>query len=129
MRDAFTELSGADPVTGLSILDLCLPFMADLGQGTWQDGTGIRQDEVIVEVTCAVNPNIVWKNLIEITTHETFQLPRGKLGTAANIWGDVLMENDKLHERFHKDGLDHWLRLLKLIYHYSDAATRKKHNL
>jgi len=129
MREAFTELTGADPVTGLSILDLCLPFAGDMGEGTWQTGTGIRMDEVIVEVTCAVNPAAVWKHLLDCTADQTFTTVKGNKGTAANVWGDVLMQNEQLHERFKKDGLDHWLRLLKMIYHYADHHSRKKNGL
>ena len=129
MREAFTELTGADPVTGLSILDLCLPFAGDMGEGTWQTGTGIRMDEVIVEVTCAVNPAAVWKHLLDCTAGQTFTTVKGNKGTAANVWGDVLMQNEQLHDRFKKDGLDHWLRLLKMIYHYSDHHSRKKNGL
>jgi hypothetical protein len=129
MREAFTELTGADPVTGLSILDLCLPFAGDMGEGTWQTGTGIRMDEVIVEVTCAVNPAAVWKHLLDCTADQTFTTVKGNKGTAANVWGDVLMQNEQLHDRFKKDGLDHWLRLLKMIYHYADHHSRKKNGL
>ena len=95
MREAFTELTGADPVTGLSILDLCLPFAGDMGEGTWQTGTGIRMDEVIVEVTCAVNPAAVWKHLLDCTADQTFTTVKGNKGTAANV-GDVLMQNEQL---------------------------------
>jgi hypothetical protein len=129
MREAFTELTGADPVTGLSILDLCLPFAGDMGEGTWQTGTGIRMDEVIVEVTCAVNPAAVWKHLLDCTADQTFTTVKGNKGTAANVWGDVLMQNEQLHDRFKKDGLDHWLRLLRMIYHYADHHSRKKNGL
>ena len=129
MREAFTELTGADPVTGLSILDLCLPFAGDMGEGTWQTGTGIRMDEVIVEVTCAVNPAAVWKHLLDCTADQTFTTVKGNKGTAANVWGDVLIQNEQLHDRFKKDGLDHWLRLLKMIYHYADHHSRKKNGL
>ena len=45
------------------------------------------------------------------------------------MWGDVLMQNEQLHDRFKKDGLDHWLRLLKMIYHYADHHSRKKNGL
>ena len=32
MREAYASLTAADPMTSLSIQDLCLPFLADLGQ-------------------------------------------------------------------------------------------------
>lgn len=129
MREIFAELTGADPVTALSILDLTLPFLADLGSGSWQTGTGLRENEIIMEVTLAVNPSRVWKNLLEPTTDEIFQLPKGKEGTAANVWGDVLMANEQLHQRMEKDGLGHYLNLLKMAYHWSNAEARKRHDL
>ena len=129
LRDAFTELTGADPVTGLQMLDLCLPFLAEMGQGSWQQGTGVKPNEVIVEVTCAVNPNAVWKSLLEPTLNDTFQLPKGKKGTAANIWGDVLIQNDQLQEKMKKDGIESWLRMLKMIYHYSNNLSKKRNGL
>jgi len=129
LRDAFTELTGADPVTGLSVLDLCMPFLADLGAGSWQQGTGVKENEVIVEVTCAVNPNAVWKNLLAPTFNDVFQLPKGKNGTAANIWGDVLMDNSQLQDKMEKDGIGHYLRLLKMVYHYSNRMSRKKNDM
>ena len=63
MREAYGNMTGADPMTGLSIIDLCLPFLADMGEESWQTGTGLNEDEIIVEVTMVVNPAIVWKNL------------------------------------------------------------------
>ena len=56
MREAYAGLTAADPMTSLSIQDLCLPFLADLGEDTWQTGTGINENEIVVEVTMAVNP-------------------------------------------------------------------------
>ena len=82
-----------------------------------------------MEVTLAVNPSRVWKNLLEPTTDEIFQLPKGKEGTAANVWGDVLMANEQLHQRMEKDGLGHYLNLLKMAYHWSNAEARKRHDL
>ena len=40
MREAFAEMTGADPLTALSVSDVCLPFLADLGEDSWQTGTG-----------------------------------------------------------------------------------------
>jgi len=129
MRDAFAAMTGADPMTGLSILDLCLPFLADLGPDSWQTGTGLNEDEIIVEVTMAINPAMVWKNLLEPTTDEVFDLPKGKKGTAANVWGDLFMFNNALHEKMEKDGEDHYLNLLKLCYHWSHEKAKAFHKL
>ena len=69
------------------------------------------------------------ENLLEPTTDEVFQLPKGKVGTAANVWGDVLMANDQLHARMEKDGLGHYLNLLKMAYHWSHDEATKRHGL
>ena len=87
MREAFANMTGADPMTGLSISDLCLPFLADMGEDSWQTGTGLNEDEIIVEVTMAVNPAVVWKNLLEPTTKEVFDLPKGKKGNLCKCLG------------------------------------------
>jgi len=129
MREAFAEMTGVDPMTALSISDLCLPFLADLGADSWQTGTGVNEDEIIVEVTLAVNPAVVWKNLLEPTTDEIFDLPKGKKGTAANIWGDIFINNTPLHDRMTKDGQGGYLNLLKLAYHWSNDKARKEHKL
>ncbi|MFL2978650.1 MAG: hypothetical protein ACJZ59_06310 [Candidatus Thalassarchaeaceae archaeon] len=76
-----------------------------------------------------MNPNAVWKSLLEPTLNDTFQLPKGKKGTAANIWGDVLIKNDQLQEKMKKDGIESWLRMLKMIYHYSNNLSKKRNGL
>ena len=129
MREAFANMTGADPMTGLSISDLCLPFLADMGEDSWQTGTGLNEDEIIVEVTMAVNPAVVWKTLLEPTTREVFDLPKGKKGTSANVWGDVLINNEPLHEKLIKDGHGHYLDLLKLAYYWSHNKSKDIHNL
>ena len=129
MREAFSALTNADPMTSLSIQDICLPFLADLGKDSWQTGTGLNEDEIIVEVTMAVNPSRVWRALLEPTTKTTFDLPKGKKGTAANLWGDIFIHNDTLHQRMERDGLSHYLRLLKMAYHWSNDESKKKHGL
>ena len=129
MREAYTGLTNADSMTSLSIQDLCLPFLADLGKDSWQTGTGLRESEVIVEVTMAVNPAIVWKSLLDPTTKETFDLPKGHKGTAANLWGDIFINNEALHSKMERDGLSHYLKLLKMAYHWSNDETRKLHNM
>lgn len=116
-------------MTGLSIIDLCLPFLADMGEESWQTGTGLNEDEIIVEVTMAVNPAIVWKNLLEPTTNEVFDLPKGKKGTSANVWGDMFMSNEPLHEKMVKDGQGHYLNLLRLCYHWSHDKSKEIHGL
>jgi hypothetical protein len=129
MREAFSALTNADPMTSLSIQDICLPFLADLGEDSWQTGTGLNEDEIIVEVTMAVNPSRVWRALLEPTTKATFDLPKGKKGTAANLWGDIFIHNETLHQRMERDGLSHYLRLLKMAYHWSNDESKKKHGL
>ena len=129
MREAFSALTNADPMTSLSIQDICLPFLADLGEDSWQTGTGLNEDEIIVEVTMAVNPSRVWRALLEPTTKTTFDLPKGKKGTAANLWGDIFIDNETLHQRMERDGLSHYLRLLKMAYHWSNDESKKKHGL
>ena len=52
----------------------------------------------------AVDPARVWKALLEPTLDEVFDMPKGGKGTAANIWGDVFIQNDALHDRMRKDG-------------------------
>ena len=116
-------------MTGLSIIDLCLPFLADMGEESWQTGTGLNEDEIIVEVTMAVNPAIVWKNLLEPTTNEVFDLPKGKKGTSANVWGDMFMSNEPLHDKMVKDGQGHYLNLLRLCYHWSNDKSKEIHGL
>ena len=129
MREAYQALTNADPMTTLSIQDLCLPFLADLGADTWQTGTGIRENEIVVEVTMAVNPARVWKAYLEPTTEEVFDMPKGDKGTAAQLWGDVFMSNTVLHDKMAKDGNEHYLNLLKLAYHWSNNESQKKHKL
>ena len=129
MREAYASLTNADPMTSLSIQDVCLPFLADMGEDSWQTGTGLNENEIIVEVTMAVNPARVWRALLEPTTKEVFDLPKGTKGTAANLWGDIFINNKVLHQRMEKDGLSHYLRLLKLAYHWANDESRKKHGL
>jgi len=129
MREAYAALTNADPMTSLSIQDLCLPFLADLGEDTWQTGTGINENEIVVEVTMAVNPARVWRSLLEPTTKEVFDMPKGDKGTAAQLWGDVFMSNDVLHEKMKKDGNEHYLNLLKMAYHWSNNEAQKAHKL
>lgn len=129
MREAYASLTNADPMTSLSIQDVCLPFLADMGEDSWQTGTGLNENEIIVEVTMAVNPARVWRALLEPTTKEVFDLPKGTKGTAANLWGDIFINNKILHQRMEKDGLSHYLRLLKLAYHWANDESRKKHSL
>ena len=129
MREAYTLLTNADSMTSLSIQDLCLPFLADLGKDSWQTGTGLRESEVIVEVTMAVNPAIAWKSLLEPTTKDVFDLPKGHKGTSANLWGDIFINNEALHTKMDRDGLSHYLKLLKLCYHWSNDESRKIHKL
>ena len=129
MREAYTGLTNADAMTSLSIQDLCLPFLADLGKDSWQTGTGLKEGEVIIEVTMAVNPARVWRALLEPTTKEIFDLPKGHKGTAANLWGDIFINNEALHSKMQKDGLGHYLNLLKMAYHWSNDESRKIHKL
>jgi hypothetical protein len=129
MREAYTSLTAADPMTSLSIQDICLPFLADLGEDSWQTGTGLNENEIIVEVTMAVNPARVWKAILDPTVKEVFDLPKGKKGTAANLWGDIFMENETLHAKMERDGLGHYLRLLKLAFHWANDEARKEHGL
>lgn len=129
MREAYTALTAADPMTSLSIQDICLPFLADLGEDSWQTGTGLNENEIIVEVTMAVNPARVWKAILDPTVKEVFDLPKGKKGTAANLWGDIFMENETLHAKMERDGLGHYLRLLKLAFHWANDEARKEHGL
>ncbi|DAC59464.1 MAG TPA: hypothetical protein HA354_01985 [Candidatus Poseidoniaceae archaeon] len=129
MREAYTSLTNADPMTSLSIQDLTLPFLADLGNDSWQTGTGIKESEVIIEVTMAVNPARVWRSLLEPTTKEVFDLPKGNKGTAANLWGDIFITNEALHDKMKRDNLGHYLKLLKLAYHWSNDEAKKIHGL
>ena len=127
MREAFSEMTGADPLTALSISDVCLPFLADLGEDSWQTGTGLNTDEIIVEVTMAVDPARVWKALLEPTLDEIFDMPKGGKGTAANIWGDVFIQNEALHDKMRKDGQADFLKILQLAYNWSNNNSRKRH--
>ena len=129
MREAFTALTNGDPMTSLSIQDICLPFLADMGEDSWQTGTGLNENEIIVEVTMAVNPARVWRSLLDPATKEVFDLPKGNQGTAANLWGDIFIDNETLHNRMEKDGLGHYLRLLKLAFHWANDEARKIHGL
>ena len=129
MREAYTSLTNADPMTSLSIQDLTLPFLADLGNDSWQTGTGIKESEVIIEVTMAVNPARVWRSLLEPTTKEVFDLPKGNKGTAANLWGDIFITNDALHDKMERDHLGPYLKVLKLAYHWSNDESKKIHGL
>ena len=129
MREAYAALTNADPMTSLSIQDLCLPFLADLGEDSWQNGTGLNEDEIIVEVTMAVNPARVWKALLEPTTSQVFDMPKGDKGTAANLWGDIFMNNTVLHDKMIKDGNGHYLDLLKLAYHWSNNKAQSIHKI
>ena len=52
----------------------------------------------------AVDPARVWKALLEPTLDEIFDMPKGGKGTAANIWGDVFIQNEALHDKMKKDG-------------------------
>jgi hypothetical protein len=129
MREAYAALTNADPMTSLSIQDLCLPFLADLGDDTWQTGTGINENEIIVEVTMAVNPARVWRAYLDPTVKEVFDMPKGDKGTAAQLWGDVFMTNEVLHDKMVKDGNEHYLKLLKMAYHWSHNESQKLHKL
>ena len=129
MREAYTSLTNADAMTSLSIQDLTLPFLADLGDDSWQTGTGLKETEVIIEVTMAVNPGRVWKALLEPTTSEVFDLPKGNKGTAANLWGDIFINNEALHDKMKRDNLGHYLKLLKMAYHWSNDEAKKIHGL
>ena len=129
MREAYTGLTNADAMTSLSIQDLTLPFLADLGEDSWQTGTGLKETEVIIEVTMAVNPGRVWKALLEPTTTEVFDLPKGNKGTAANLWGDIFINNEALHDKMKRDNLGHYLKLLKMAYHWSNDESKKIHGL
>jgi hypothetical protein len=129
MREAYTSLTNADAMTSLSIQDLTLPFLADLGDDSWQTGTGLKETEVIIEVTMAVNPGRVWKALLEPTTSEVFDLPKGNKGTAANLWGDIFINNEALHDKMKRDNLGHYLKLLKMAYHWSNDKSKKIHGL
>jgi hypothetical protein len=129
MREAYTSLTNADAMTSLSIQDLTLPFLADLGEDSWQTGTGLKETEVIIEVTMAVNPGRVWKALLEPTTSEVFDLPKGNKGTAANLWGDIFINNEALHDKMKRDNLGHYLKLLKMAYHWSNDEAKKIHGL
>ena len=56
-------------------------------------------------------------------------LPKGHKGTAANLWGDIFINNEALHTKMEKDGLSHYLNLLKMAYHWSNDETRKIHKM
>ena len=36
-------------------------------------------------------------------------MPKGDKGTAAQLWGDVFMTNEVLHDKMKKDGNEHYL--------------------
>ena len=129
MRERFGDLTGIDGMTGMSVLDCCMPFAPDLGSDAWQQRTGLREDEVTVEVTFTINPEIVWRTFLEPTIENVHELPRGFVGTAANIWGDAIMTNDKLLDAFKKNNLEHWVTLLRLAYYWSYENATKKHGL
>lgn len=97
------------------------------GEDSWQTGTGLNTDEIIVEVTMAVDPTRVWKSMLEPTLDEVFDMPKGGKGTAANIWGDVFIQNEALHERMRKDGKGDSLKILQLAYNRSNDHSRKRH--
>ena len=77
----------------------------------------------------AVNPGRVWKALLEPTTTEVFDLPKGNKGTAANLWGDIFINNEALHDKMKRDNLGHYLKLLKMAYHWSNDESKKIHGL
>ena len=92
-------------VTGLQVLDLCLPFLAEMGQGSWQQGTESSPTKSLLKLLVQSTLTLYGRVLLEPTLNDTFQLPKGK-GTAANIWGDVLIQNDQLQEKMKKDGMN-----------------------
>ena len=96
-------------------------------EDSWQTGTGLNTDEIIVEVTMAVDPTRVWKSMLEPTLDEVFDMPKGGKETAANIWGDVFIQNEALHERMRKDGKGDSLKILQLAYNRSNDHSRKRH--
>ena len=57
----------------------------------------------------AVNPARVWRSYLEPTIKEVFDMPKGDKGTAAQLWGDVFMTNEVLHDKMRKDGNEHYL--------------------
>ena len=56
-------------------------------------------------------------------------MPKGDKGTAAQLWGDVFMTNEVLHDKMKKDGNEHYLNLLKMAYHWSHNESQKIHKL
>jgi hypothetical protein len=77
----------------------------------------------------AVNPSRVWRAYLEPTVKEVFDMPKGDKGTAAQLWGDVFMTNEVLHDKMKKDGNEHYLNLLKMAYHWSNNESQKEHKL
>ena len=73
----------------------------------------------------AVNPARVWRSYLEPTIKEVFDMPKGDKGTAAQLWGDVFMTNEVLHDKMRKDGNEHYLNLLKMAYHWSNNEAQK----
>ncbi|MEC7988569.1 MAG: hypothetical protein VX151_01355, partial [Candidatus Thermoplasmatota archaeon] len=71
----------------------------------------------------------VWRSYLEPTTKEVFDMPKGDKGTAAQLWGDVFMTNEVLHDKMRKDGNEHYLNLLKMAYHWSNNEAQKEHKL
>ena len=51
------------------------------------------------------------------------------LGLFPQLWGDVFMTNEVLHDKMVKDGNEHYLKLLKLAYHWSNNEAQKAHKL
>ena len=54
---------------------------------------------------------------------------KGDKGTAAQLWGDVFMTNEVLHDKMRKDGNEHYLNLLKMAYHWSNNEAQREHKL
>ena len=54
-------------------------------------------------------------------------MPKGGKGTAANIWGDVFIQNEALHDKMKKDGQGDFLKILQLAYNWSNDNSRKRH--
>ena len=45
----------------------------------------------------------------------------------ANIWGDVFIQNEALHDKMKKDGQGDFLKILQLAYNWSNDNSRKRH--
>ena len=71
-------------MTSLSIQDLCLLFLADLGEDTWQTGTGINENEIVVEVTMAVNP-VRWRPTLSQPPRKSLTCPRATKAPQLNF--------------------------------------------